>query len=195
VIDGNLPARKLYENLGFEQYSGHVELQCKPDQIVVMPEISHGYSQEPLKRFDWVARYDLEKRISPKSLLKYEPVEEKRFRHPPVMRLMIRIIQLAQGTRDQNFLVRDTQRCIVARHGYSIPRRGKGYNEIFVRLDPEHKVLAPYLVGWLLNQVTTLSPDRKVQFSVPFWMDSVIKAGEKAGFQHRMEMRRMGIVL
>lgn len=195
VIDENLPARQLYESLGFEHYSGHVELQCQPGGLHPPPQIPQGYSQEPLKKFDWKPRYYLEKRISPPELTKYEPVEEKRFRHPPVMRLLIPIIQLAQGTRDKSYLIRDKQGIIVARHGYSIPRREKGYNEIFIRLDPEHGDLAPYLVDFLLNQVTALSPGRKVQFSVPLWMESVLDAGKKAGFETRMTMRKMGIVL
>ncbi len=84
---------------------------------------------------------------------------------------------------------------ILARHGYSFPCRDKGYNEIMLRLDPDHEVLAPYLVDFLLNQVTTIRPARKVQFSVPLWMESVITAGEKTGFEPRMTMRRMGIML
>jgi GNAT superfamily N-acetyltransferase len=195
VIDGNLPAHQLYESLGFEEYSGHVELQKQPDDVHPLPDIPEGYRQEVLKRFDWRSRYDLEKRISPPNLLKYEPVEEKRFRHPLVMRLLIPIIQFAQGTRDQGYLIRDSQGIIAARHGYSIPRREKGFNELFIRLDPKHNALAPYLVGFLLNQVTTLSPSRKVQLSVPLWMEAVQTAGANAGFQPRLTMRRMGIVL
>lgn len=195
VIDGNLPARKLYETLGFEAYSGHVELQLTPGRVYDPPELPQGYTQEQLSLYDWKPRFELEKRISPEALLKYEPVEEKRFRHPPIMRLMIPMIQFAQGIRNKGYLIRDSQGEIVARHAYSIPRRDKGFSDIFVRIDSDHEILTPYLVGFLLNQVTTQKPDLKVQFSVPLWMEPVVNAGREAGFDTRMIMHRMGIVL
>lgn len=37
VIDGNLPAKSLYENLGFEHYCGQIEFQAFPEEIHPMP--------------------------------------------------------------------------------------------------------------------------------------------------------------
>ena len=89
VIDGNIPAFKLYESLGFEHYSGNIEMQMHPECVLPKPELPADYSLSKLERFDWQPRYDLEKRIAPANMLKYEPVEEGRFRHPPAMRLIL----------------------------------------------------------------------------------------------------------
>ena len=195
VIEGNLPARKLYQTLGFKAYSGHMELQLLPERVFEPLEIPQGYTQEPLSLYDWKPRFELENRISPEALLKYEPVEKKRFQHPPIMRIIIPLIHFAQGISSKGYLVRDSKGKIVARHAYSIMRRDKGINEIFVRIDSEHETLAPYSVSFLLNQVTTLKPNLKVQFSVPLWMETVLNAGRNAGFDTRMTMHRMGIIL
>jgi GNAT superfamily N-acetyltransferase len=195
VIDGNLPAYKLYESLGFEPYMAQAILDCQPKQAPAMPELPPGYTQTHLARFDWKPRYELEKRITPETLLKYEPVEEGRFRQPAIMRLLIPIINFAQGTRDENFMIRDAQGQVVARHIFLVPRRGKGLNQIGVRLDPQHPDIAPYLVNFLLHQAVTLSPGKRVVFEVPLWMEALLPAAQSAGFEQKFGFQRMGMVL
>jgi len=196
VIDGNLPAYQLYESLGFEHYSGSVEYQTMPDNIPQEPTLPKGYTLAPLKRFDWRPRYELEKRITPESLLEYEPVEIKRFQAPIFIRIMWPLLMFAQNTRDKGYVIRtDREGKIVARCGYSIPTRGKGLNTLQVRLDPEHPELASFMVQFLLHEVTTLSPGRRVEFSIPHWMESVFSAADEAGFDRRLEHCYMGLEL
>ena len=195
VIDGNLPAYKLYESLGFEAYSGHIDFHIQPEEVPPHPELPPGYTELPLKRFDWQPRYELEKRISPENLLKYEPVEEGRFRQTGIMRLIAPLIIWAQGTRDETFQILDAQGQIVARMGYSVPKKGNGANSIFLRLDPQRPELAPYMVGAMLHQVTTLNPGKRVELSIPLWMQPAIEAAQEAGFEKRLANHRMGLVL
>jgi GNAT superfamily N-acetyltransferase len=196
VIDGNLPAYQLYEGLGFEHYSSNVDFHLTPEAAPSEPALPPGYTLIPLKRFEWRPRYELEKRISPESLLKYEPVEVGRFRMPFLMRLIWPLIMFAQGTHVKNFAIVTTlERKIVARMGYIIPARGKGLNSLEIRLDPDHPELAPFIIRNLMHHVVSLSPGRRVEVSVPKWMPAVISAVEAAGFEPRLEECYMGVEL
>ena len=196
VIDGNLPAYKLYESLGFEHYSGNVEMQLQPEGIIPNPELPSGYSIFPLDRFDWKPRFELEKRISPENLLKYEPVEEGRFRQPAAMRLVLPLILRAQGKREKAFQILDTAGSGVARLGFSVPiNKDQGISELLLRMDPNVPDLAPYIIGTMLHQVTTLAPKRRVELAIPFWMEPAIEAAKAAGFEKRLAYLRLGLIL
>jgi hypothetical protein len=196
VIDGNLPAYTLYESLGFEHYGGDVVFHTMPEEMLPAPVLPDGYVQAPLGRFDWQPRYELERRIAPDNLVRYEPVEVGRFRQPLMMRALWPILQLAQGTREEEVVLRtEAEGRIVGRGGYGVPTRGKGLSQLWVRLDPAHAELAPYMLGFLLHAVARLSPGRRVEMFVSQWMKAVVAAAEGAGFERRMEYCRMGRAL
>jgi GNAT superfamily N-acetyltransferase len=196
VIEGNLPAYELYQSLGFEHYADQLDFQLAPQESPPRPVLPPGYSQSPLARFDWQPRYELDRRITPASLLEYEPMEAARFRQPAMMRLLLPVMMVAQGQRQEEFVVRtagDGQ--VVARGGVTVPTRGKGPNALYARLDPAHGVLAPYLVAYLLHRAVILSPDRRFEFPVLRWMEPVVAAAGDAGFELRMAYCRMGLQL
>jgi ribosomal protein S18 acetylase RimI-like enzyme len=196
VIDGNLPAYRLYESLGFEQYRSSIEFNVILEDAPEEPILPDGYSILPLKRFDWQPRYELEKRITPDRLLKYEPVEVGRFRPPVMMRLLWPILMFAQNMREKNFAIRTaSEGQIVALCGYAIPTRGKGLNNLRVRLDSDYPELASFMVRFLLHRVVTLSPGRRVELSTPDWMKAVVLAAEGTGFERRLENCYMGLEL
>jgi ribosomal protein S18 acetylase RimI-like enzyme len=196
VIDGNVPAYALYEGLGFEHYDGHIEFQTTPEKTPPEPVLPEGYTQSPLGRFDWQPRYELEERISPQNLLKYEPMEVGRFRLPAMMRLLFPLVMFAQGQREEGIAVHTvTEGRIVARGAHTVPSRGKGLNRLAIRLDPDHPHLALYLVRYLLYKVMTLSPGRRVELAVPQWMEAVVAAVKEAGFERRLEYCCMGLLL
>jgi ribosomal protein S18 acetylase RimI-like enzyme len=196
VIEGNHPAYTLYQELGFEHFSGNIEFHSILESTPSEPDLPEGYIRLPLSRFDWEPRYELEKRISPENMLKYEPVEPGRFRQPAMMRLLWPIIMYAQGMRVADFIIQTVpEDQIVAQCGYNIPRRGKGVNILRGRLDSAHPMLASYIVQYLLHEVATISPGFRTEFSVPNWMGSVISAVEEAGFNRRLGYHRMGIEL
>jgi ribosomal protein S18 acetylase RimI-like enzyme len=196
VIDGNIPAYALYESLGFEHYSGSVEFHTIPEEVPAEPTLPDGYTQLPLDRFAWQPRYELEQRILPEDLLKYEPVEVGSFRQPAMMRLLAPLVMSAQGVSEAGFAIRTTtEGQIVAQGRCSISTRGTGLSRLEVRLDPGHAELAPYIVGYLLHKVAVSSPGRRVELSVPQWMEAVIAAAEEAGFKRRLQYCRMGLRL
>jgi ribosomal protein S18 acetylase RimI-like enzyme len=196
VIDGNLPAYKLYEDLGFEHYSAMIEFEAQIDEPGPASALPQGYHQKPLSPHDWQPRYELEKRICPESTQRYDPVTEGRYRRPLGMRLLYPILMLAQAMRDGDFAIyadRDGQ--LVARGGHTIPTRGQGVNNLRARLDPAHADLAPYLMGTLIRDVMTLGPGHRIDFMVPEWMDALVAAAEAHGLQRRMRYLLMGIEL
>jgi len=196
VIDGNLPAYTLYEDMGFEHYSGIVEFDAMLEEPVAAPELPGAYRRSPLSPHDWQPRFELEKRITPDALQQYDPVLEGRFKRSLGMRLLYPILQRAQGMQDRDFVIRTVEGGrIVARAGYTIPTRGKGVNSLRARLDPAHAELAPYLVGALLHEVTTQSPKHRIELSVPQWMEAVVAAAEEHGLNRRMEYLLMGMEL
>lgn len=181
---------------GFEHYSGNIEFHATPEDVPAKPPLPEGYTQSPLSRFDWRPRYELEKCISPQTLLKYEPVDEDRFRQPVMLRLLWPLYMLAQGTREAGFIIRTAaEGRIVAQGGYTITTRGQGLNRLNVSLDSGHLELAPYMVRYLLHKVMTLSPGHRIEFSVPQWMEAVLAASKEAGFKRRLEYCRMGLEL
>ena len=196
VINGNLPAYQLYESLGFVHFSSNITYQITPKATPIEPILPGGYTFSELKPFDWRPRYELEKRISPESLQKYEPVEVGRFRLSPIMRLLWPLIMYAQGMNQKSFEIHTLpEGKIIAWFRYTIPTRGKGLNNLEIRLDAEHPDLAPFLLEYLMYKVVTLSPGRRVEISVPIWMPAVVAAVEAAGFERRLEEGYMGLEL
>jgi GNAT superfamily N-acetyltransferase len=196
VIDGNVPACSLYEDLGFEHYGGDLFLHIEPGITVPEPNLPDGYVQERGNIFDWRPRYELEKRICPERLQRYEPVEEGRFRPPVMMRLLLPLIQFAQRSRQEDLVIRSGTGGEVVATGRAVAStRGKGPGEISARLDPNHSVLAPYLIRHLLRRVVERAPDQRVQFAAAQWMTLLVEAAEEAGMERRMVYRRMGLVL
>ncbi|MEW5871829.1 MAG: hypothetical protein AB1894_21355 [Chloroflexota bacterium] len=200
VIDGNLPAFTLYQQLGFEHYSSSVDLEFKPENLTAesLPEpvLPAGYACAPLEPFDWRSRMELEQRISPPGLLKYEPIEERRFRRPGVMRLLRPVLLAAEGTYDEDYILRTVEDGqIVGRYGYSASRRGKGLNQVRLALDPAHAALAAYMVASALRGVLHYGPGLRVECTVPQWNEALLEACEAAGFQQRVAYCRMGMVL
>ncbi|MGD8473211.1 MAG: GNAT family N-acetyltransferase [Anaerolineae bacterium] len=196
VIDGNLPAYKLYEDLGFEHYSGMVEFDAQIDAPGPAPELPTGYERVPLAPNDWRPRYELDDRITPQEVQRYDPVTEGRYRRPLGLRLIYPILMRAQAVRDADFTIRtegDGQ--IVARGGYTVPTRGQGVNNLRMRLDPDHAELAPYLMGTLLHEVTASSPGHRLDFTVPEWMEAAVTEAEAHGLQRRVRYLMMGIEL
>jgi hypothetical protein len=74
-------------------------------------------------------------------------------------------------------------------------KKGKGTNQIRVRLDPAHPDLAPYLVRRALSEVFAKSPALRVDLFVPTWMPEVAHEAGTLGFVKRTSNRMMGMKL
>jgi len=196
VIDGNLPAIKLYESLGFERFSGTLELSLTPRTAPPLPVLPEGYRQVELHTFDWQPRYAMDQEIMPPALVKYEPVEIGRYKPPAMIRILFPVIRAAQKVAEKTYGIypADGNR-LVARGNYGVPLRGKGVSSLSLRVDPAHAHLAGYLVPLLLHHAIPLGPQQRIEVSVTGWQDHLAGPLEAAGFQTRMKYLRMGLEL
>ena len=196
VIAGNVPAYKLYEMLGFAHFETSLDLDFKEDHVPAPAAIPAEYRVEPLSQFDWHPRYELLHRITPDTVQRYQPVIEDQFKIPLLVRPLAKLITLFGGTKNEVFIVRqqrDGQ--VVAVLRYSARTRAGGVNNISVRLDPAHGILAPSLVRYLLNKVWSISPQRRISVSVESWQPETIQALCDVGFTVNHEMHKMALML
>ena len=69
-------------------------------------------------------------------------------------RLLAPILKIANGARDEFFLIRTIPTGdVIARGSYRMPTRGKGVNRLRLYLDPDHGELASALVSAMLIKV------------------------------------------
>jgi len=196
VINGNTPAQRLYESLGFEVYDAIADYSLSNPALPSVSPLPPGFSVSRLPRSDWQTRLSLEERIVPEEARQFEPVEKGRFRHPLVLRLLVPLLNLVQREKEEEFVVRDvSDGHAVARCKYSASTRGKGINSISVRLDPAYPELAEHLVGLMLHNVVSRSPKLRVEIQIPRWMPVVAEAAESLKFEKRVEYLKMGLVL
>lgn len=195
VIDQNVPAYSLYTSLGFEHYGGVAEFETDTSELPEVSAIPAGYAEEPVKRSkSWRVRYDLDKRINPPELTRYEPVILGRYRPPILLRPILPLLHLLQR-REQKLIrlrrTRDGQLVALAR--YDVPKREGGVNSIRVVLDPKCPELADYLVAHHLERAISRGPGRRVDFFVPDWMSHVIEAARRHGFTQRVHYHSLGV--
>ena len=196
VINGNTPAQQLYESLGFGVYDVTAEYSLSDPALPSLSPLPPGFTVSRLPRSDWRTRLALEERIVPEQAREYEPVEKGRFRQPLVLRLLIRLLNLVQREKEEEFVVRRTSDgMLIARCHYSASTRGKGVNGISVRLDPAYPGLAEHLVGLMLHKVVSQSSKLRVEIHIPHWMPSAVEAVESLRFKKRAEYLKMGLVL
>jgi ribosomal protein S18 acetylase RimI-like enzyme len=195
MTEGNSPAFKLYEKLGFEHYSSSGRYILTPEGAASKPPLPEGYSTGPLEYTDWQTRYDLERRIKPEPYLKYEPVEKSRYRRPFFARILRPIVMAASRLDRTDFVIRDRDSQVVAWAWYETRTGEGGVNTIDVLLDPGHSAMAGYLIQHLLHKTSTQSPDHRVEIIVPSWMKAVTDAVRAAGFTYRLGGLRMGLIL
>jgi ribosomal protein S18 acetylase RimI-like enzyme len=196
VIDGNSPAYQLYEEIGFEHYSGSVELYIEPGFENGTAGSLDGYAVAPLDFFDWRIRHDLEAQIAPQRVQAYEPVEEGRFRQPALMRLLLPLINFAQGMRTSMLLLRRQEDGrLIGTGRYDLRIRPGGAHQISARLDPSYQAAAPVLLCQLLDRVQSHRSERRINLDVPRWQRPLLDAAYATGFQKRLEYHRMGMML
>jgi ribosomal protein S18 acetylase RimI-like enzyme len=196
VLDGNVPAYKLYEDLGFETYGGSTSLSYDhntPPDAVPLPD---GYRIAPLSIFDWKPRYEMDRRVTPPSEQRYTPIEVGRYRQPALLRPLLPLLNRAMGSRHQAFVAhRAADDQVVAVGRYQARQRAGGVNEMNATLDPACAELAPYLMRFLLRGLLQASPGRRIEIDIPDWQEPLCTAAVDAGFVRRYDMLAMGMVM
>jgi ribosomal protein S18 acetylase RimI-like enzyme len=196
VIDANAPAYALYQKLGFEQFSGTAECEytgAAPPDVYPLPD---EYAVEPLGLFDWRPRYELARRVTPDRIQAYRPVEEKRYRSPPMLRVIMPVLSRVMSVQSKQLLVKiQASGQVVAVGGHQTHKRAGGVSEARVFADPAHPAPIRHLISDLTRQVRAINPETRVQFSAPQWNETLAAAAEAAGFAKRCTYHKMGLVL
>lgn len=197
VIAHNLPAVRLYENEGFEIYSKGVQLHRDAAlDAPPPPELPEGYRIEPYHVGDWEARYTLMKNITPPQVQDYEPIHRKKFYKSPPIRLLRSFVMILAPMTNTSYLVQhQATNTVVARFACHQRRKAGGINEIEIDLDPQHAILAPYLVNRCVHDTVDYSPGRDIEFRIATWQPDVVQSALDAGFVSRAEWYMMGIHL
>jgi len=195
VIEGNVPARSLYRNLGFEDFGGFVKYELPSAPASLDGSLPEGYTPTPLRRFDWRTRYEFAKRITPASTTSYDPVTVGKYKDPWIARPLVMILLAVRRTAERDLVVHSASGDVAATYGHTVPMRGPGITRIRVRLDPQHAILAEHLVRRALREAATFRPDLRVEISISHWMEDVIAAAESAGMALRVDNRKMGLRL
>jgi GNAT superfamily N-acetyltransferase len=196
VVAGNTPAYNLYEKLGFVCYSGQAELVYQSDAPLTDPVIPSGYRLEKTSPFNWRPRYELAQRITPDHVKQYAPVEEGRYRQPPMLRPLFPLIRTATGQFNQPFIVYETSSgTVVGGCMYGVRQRGGGINMMSISLDPAHAALGPYVVSHLLYEIQRLSPGRRITITIPHWAEALTQVALDAGFKKQLDQQAMALLL
>lgn len=195
VVEGNMPAIRLYQKLGFESYTSNLQLEIKPQTPRSNPSLPDGYDLEITDDYTWQPRFELMKRITPENLRRYEPVEEGRYKRPFLTRLLFPIIKKAEGLEINRFFISTGGELKVAHAMYDTRTRDTGRNTIMADLDPNFPDLAPYLVNSMLHKVFTIDPEKVIEFNVPIWQEALVNAAIEAGFDLRAKLLTLGFLL
>lgn len=192
VIDGNLPALHLYQNMGFDHYSGSVSFFTAGP--VQMPPPPAGFTIEPLGLDDWRAPYELAQRITPEKVQRYTPVREASFRDSLGIRLFGGLMSGMSGTARRAFVMRRAEGGETAAIATvsSRPRAEGSLGSLQASYDPASPELAPYLLGFALNELQADGAGRRVEFSFPDWQPALIEAAQAMGATRRYAYQRMG---
>lgn len=193
VIPGNVPAYKLYENLGFVHYDSAVELEQNGATTPAAIPLPQGYRLEQTTQFDWRPRFELAKRVTPNNVQVFEPVTEDQYKVPLLIRPIAMLFSRIGGSRRVPFWVYAPDGQVVGSISYSARTSPGGVNSLGAKLDPAHGHIAPALVSFLLNEIARQSPGRRIDTTSQQWQPAITDALCKVGFTVRNEMHRMGL--
>ncbi|MFZ5881567.1 MAG: GNAT family N-acetyltransferase [Chloroflexota bacterium] len=194
VVTGNLPAYKLYEELGFVSYTSTTQYDLEDGPAIPSMPLPAGFDLLPIGPFDWKRRMAFALRITPPEILRYEPIRKDRFRPPFFVRILGPLISQISGVKSKQFVAVTTQGETVAMGGYQYRTRPGGVNHLELNLDPAHPELAEPLARQALSAIQKASPDRRIEIHTRDWQPAVSQAFEALGCKKRLSMYKMGLI-
>jgi ribosomal protein S18 acetylase RimI-like enzyme len=193
VVAGNIPAIKLYEEMGFEAYTTTSEYDYEKDGIIPDDPIPQGVRVEQLQRSDWRTGFEFAKRVTPGQIAKYEPVLEKRYRRPLFQLLLGRLFDTMGNSRSYRFSVRGPKDEVVGLFHVNYRIRPGGVNFAEAQIDPSLPELARPVLSRALAMIQKASPSHRIRMYFEDWQPDLIRAGESLGCERRFGVLRMGL--
>ena len=196
VIDGNLPAYKLYDSLGFEHYSSRMELASKSEKIPPLPEIPGGFRFEKITDKDWQIQLEMAKRVVPVKVQSFDPITEARYKRSLPIRIFTRTMNKMQGIVTEDFAIRDLNSKEFVALGFTTAQtKSSGRHNVNLSLKPEYAELVPYIIQKMLHKVKTTSAKHTVEAALWEWRYFTFEEHHKHGFEKVKEWHRMGLNL
>jgi GNAT superfamily N-acetyltransferase len=194
VVAGNLPAYKLYEELGFVSYTSTTQYDWEHGPAISEISLPNGFSQNSSDPFDWKRRMEFAMRITPPEILRYEPIQEDRFRSPFFVRILNPLFSQISGAKSKQFMLVTAQGETAAMGGVRYRIRPGGVNHVEINLDPAHPELAEYLARYTLSSVQKAAPGRRIEIHTRDWQPALSQAFESLGCQKRLSFYKMGLL-
>jgi GNAT superfamily N-acetyltransferase len=195
MIAGNTPAYEMYKHTGFVPFATYTAFDYtknEPPTKVAQPE---ECTMSEIGPADWRHRYELALRTIPADVQRYDPIQEEHYRSTLPGRLATGIANLASATQEKCFAVHAAGGQVIAVVDYSVRMKPGGVNRIGLRVDLDHTEIAAYLLHSLIRTTQSLSPGRRIEFTVPHWQGEVMEAASAAGCVKHLEYHTMGMLL
>jgi hypothetical protein len=193
VVEGNDPAFNLYKGMGFDPFTKSAEYHFQKELSSSAEPIPQGYKLTPLSRFDWQTRFAFAKRVTPEHIKRYEPVVETRFRTPKILPLFGMLFESAGGSHSERFAIYAPNDEVVGIGNYSYRTRSGGTNMTKVSIDPNHAILAGFILHYVFSEIQQVSAGRRVILSFDDWESALIDCAEAIGCDKRFGSHRMGL--
>ena len=193
VIVGNDPAFNLYKELGFEAFKQSSEYDYHADTSIAALPIPEGYQLKMLSPFDWKTRFAFAQRVTPEHITRYEPVTEARFRAPMIMPLFGKLFEAAGGAHSERFAMYTSSDQVVGVGQYSYRTRPGGKNIAGFSIDPNHPVLAEFILHYVISTLQKVSPGHRIEFGFEDWESALTECAKEIGCEKRFGSYRMGL--
>ena len=192
VIAANVPAYRLYEEMGFAHYTSRIEFNYLTETPVPEVGLPRGYSVAPMDKYEWRPRYELEKAVTPPEVQTFEPVSEAHYNPGKGLIFFSHLLMKLSGQKVERLAFRAPDGAMAAIGYYRIRKKKGGVNGLNLRVHPAHPAVAAHLVPFLINTALRLGPGRRIEFAIPVWQTALLDVIRQAGCEERYEFHRMG---
>lgn len=183
VIDGNIPAIRLYESMGFVRFSGMSTFTVLPETPLpptMLPEKS-VLDDVPVSR--WEPAYEFTRRVTPPEVAAYRPVEVGAYKESAARSAVMNLFTRLAGDMARRLYLRvhegdrkgDT---VVGVVGYQARTRPGGICTCTPRIDSDHAQGATPLLAATLATLRQRSPGRRIEVTVDEWQPAMLAAAE-----------------
>ncbi len=190
VLIQNKPAIWLAKRHSLKRFTTQAQLFYDSPTLPEIPALPEGCEIHRRSRWDWRSPFELAKRITPKEIQTYLPVEKARFRQPVFISLLMSIAQRIMGGRYTAFAITQNGSVIAVMSCTTRTSPG-GFNEIDITLDPDHAHLARSVIAIM----TEKGKGRPIRFVVQSWQPHLLDAALELGFVKKREWVKLGLLL
>lgn len=196
VIEGNDPAIRLYEDLGFSHYSGTSELALYPantENSQSIAGLAKGYRLTTIGFAEWQPRYNLAERITPQSIQEFCPVCPEQFQWMTALRWLGPLFFRWSKSRLMGIGVETDDGVVVGTAELTVQYGNNAANTLKLSVDPAHADITPAFLKLCVDIFQANSAEHTILMSVESWQEWVVDAAVEFGFRIDYHQSRMGM--